>query len=577
MSGRVTSADHVSTQREHHYTWHKRNSAIRNRVRHRLCYAGSSMKLSVHGAALVASVFLLAPPYLSAASSELLTVALQTARPTESTAQETAAVQPAETAELLEERERLLLANQIAEEKLRKELSSAQAELSRLKTETDLNRAKAERELAQKRIEIDKARIAMEEINARQALENTKRQAALDNEMVDIRAARDRAQVEAELATAEFTRRHNTQRAAEVRLAELRARVLEREQEIDADAYAEQRPVYLANPLQPDGSLVLSDRRIPLNGAITMEAADEISERIDYFNNKNKEFPIFIVIDSSPGGSVMAGYRILKSMQSSTAPVYVLVKSFAASMAAAICTLAERSFAYPNAIIVHHQMSTGLLGNLTVQREGLKNMEEWWQRLASPISAKMGVTTEEFIKLMYAHSATGDWKEFADNAVKLKWVDAVIGRCHETALVKNPDADRPSGITMASTAHRLKAPRCRRAGQQRFCRASARSTATIFTIQTATSARSELLRSAAYQVLSSGTQFRGSGVTSNSPAPAGVVASTSFTDPLLTASGGTEVIKRRPLSRCATQVEVESAVARCARSAGDRDRPRYRS
>jgi ATP-dependent Clp protease protease subunit len=102
-------------------------------------------------------------------------------------------------------------------------------------------------------------------------------------------------------------------------------------------------------------------------------------------------------------------------------------------------------------------MSTGLLGNLTVQREGLKNMEEWWQRLASPISAKMGVSTEEFIKQMYAHSATGDWKEFADNAVKLKWVDAVIGRCHETALVKNPDSNRPAGVTMASTAHQFEA------------------------------------------------------------------------------------------------------------------------
>jgi ATP-dependent Clp protease protease subunit len=147
----------------------------------------------------------------------------------------------------------------------------------------------------------------------------------------------------------------------------------------------------------------------------------------------------------------MAGYRILKSMQSSTAPVYVLVKSFAASMAAALCTLADRSFAYPNAIIMHHQITSGLIGNLTVQREGLKNLEEWWKRLAEPIAAKMGITTDEFIKRMYENTSTGDWKEFADDAVKLKWVDSVVGRCQETALIRNPDAARNgSGSMLAS-------------------------------------------------------------------------------------------------------------------------------
>jgi ATP-dependent Clp protease protease subunit len=129
----------------------------------------------------------------------------------------------------------------------------------------------------------------------------------------------------------------------------------------------------------------------------------------------------------------------LKTMQSSSAPVYVVVKSYAASMAAAICTLAQRSFAYPNAVILHHQISTGSRGNLAAQREGVKLLEEWWQRLAGPIATKMGITIEELSRKMYAHSSTGDWQEFADQAVKLKWVDAVVERCSETALLKSPD------------------------------------------------------------------------------------------------------------------------------------------
>ena len=106
--------------------------------------------------------------------------------------------------------------------------------------------------------------------------------------------------------------------------------------------------------------MVISDRRIPLNGPITNETADYVTTRIHFFNNKDPKLPIFIVIDDSPGGSVMAGYRILKAMEGSDAPVHVVVKSFAASMAAAIATLAKHSYAYPNAVILHHQISAGL-------------------------------------------------------------------------------------------------------------------------------------------------------------------------------------------------------------------------
>jgi len=187
--------------------------------------------------------------------------------------------------------------------------------------------------------------------------------------------------------------------------------------------------------------LTISDRRIALNGPIGMDTAANIQERIDYFNNQSSEFPIFIVIDSSPGGSVMAGYKILKAMAGSPAPVYVVVKSFAASMAAGITSLAKKSFAYPNAIILHHQILRGSFGNLTQQKEGVKELEEWWARLASPIAAKMGVSLEEFIKKMYQNSSSGDWKEFGDGARKLKWVDQIVETIREESLVKNPDAD----------------------------------------------------------------------------------------------------------------------------------------
>ena len=189
---------------------------------------------------------------------------------------------------------------------------------------------------------------------------------------------------------------------------------------------------------------MISDRRVALNGPITMDTADQIIARISYYNNKDRTLPIFLVIDDSPGGSVMAGYKILKTMQGSEAPVYVVVKSFAASMAACLTTLAKKSFAYPNAVIMHHQISAFGGGNLTQQQEWVKEMEEWWRRLADPVAAKMGITREEFIKQMYAHASTGDWNEFADKAQKLKWVDVIVDEIDETAMVRDPEARHAS-------------------------------------------------------------------------------------------------------------------------------------
>ena len=158
----------------------------------------------------------------------------------------------------------------------------------------------------------------------------------------------------------------------------------------------------------------------------------------------------------------MAGYRILKAMEGSEAPVYVVVKSFAASMAACITTLAEKSYAYPNAVILHHQISQTFMFsslNLTDQKENYEDMKKWWARLADPISQKMGITSDEFIEMMYNKTKSGDWTEFGDDAKKLKWVDNVVERIHETSLLKNPDAKKPVvTVTRTSEAGAISRP-----------------------------------------------------------------------------------------------------------------------
>ena len=185
--------------------------------------------------------------------------------------------------------------------------------------------------------------------------------------------------------------------AEERRRAEEQPRQLHRQQRDGADKLRDlvKAPVAYSDQPFKDGVLTISDRKIDLDGPIVTGTADHVCDRIDYFNNQDRTKPIFIVITNSPGGSVMQGYRILKAIETSDAPVHVVVKSFAASMAATIATLAPHSYAYPNAIILHHQMSGSAVGNMTNMEQEVKTMQEWERRLAEPIAKKMGITLDE--------------------------------------------------------------------------------------------------------------------------------------------------------------------------------------
>ena len=262
------------------------------------------------------------------------------------------------------------------------------------------------------RAEVTQLKLERELLGEKLALETAKRQTVLQGELAKMEAETEKLTEEGELSKARAEKLGHDLKAvqseAALEITRLQNDIAKIETSDKRAQFADSKPVFLENPLKENGILVISDRRIPLNGMITSATADFITSRIQYWNNKNRKLPIFIVIDASPGGSVMAGYRILKAMESSDAPVHVVVKSMAASMAAAITTLAKESYAYPNAVILHHQISSVIMAqlNLTQQREFHEDMQRWWVRFGTPIAKKMGITPDEFIKQMYAHSSS---------------------------------------------------------------------------------------------------------------------------------------------------------------------------
>ena len=330
----------------------------------------------------------------------------------------------------------------------------AQTAQSKLAAENALQAEKLKKELAEIRARVAKLKLEKEALTEELALAQLKQKKASQESDAKFTAQQKALAQAAEVSKQKATQATNDLKALQaewaMKTAKLEGEVAAMESQKKRDAYANAKPVYLENPLKEDGTLVISDRRIAMNGPVTMATADHITTRINYYNNKDPKQPIFIVIDASPGGSVMAGYRILKSMEGSSAPVYVVVKSFAASMAASICTLAEKSYAYPNSVILHHQISSTITFarlNLTEQKEFYQESQRWWKRLAGPISKKMGISNEEFIKQMYSKTTSGDWTEFGTEAQKLKWVDHIVERIHETSLLKNPDSQKTASTT----------------------------------------------------------------------------------------------------------------------------------
>lgn len=369
---------------------------------------------------------------LSAATAK--TAATPAAPPAKTPEAATAAPAPKDSAvqAMAKEQESLALENKLQAERLTKETNDQRAEIARLKTEREL-------------------------ITEQLALESVKRQLALKDELAKLEAAKEKLTREGELAKVLADKLTNelkaSQTQAALKLAQMQGDIALLETTEKHGQFAKSKPIYLQNPLKEDGTLVISDRRIPLNGLIGSNTADQITSRIEYWNNKDRKLPIFIVIDECPGGSVMAGYRILKAMDASDAPIHVVVKSFAASMAACITTLAKESYAFPNSVILHHQISNQILGaklNLTQQREFYEESTRWWDRLATPVATKMGISTDEFIKRMYARTSSGDWSEFGDKANELKWVDHIISGVEETSFIKDPDA-KPQGASPTPT------------------------------------------------------------------------------------------------------------------------------
>lgn len=165
-----------------------------------------------------------------------------------------------------------------------------------------------------------------------------------------------------------------------------------REKELAYKEWAGQDALRIQNPIVATHNklkeIIVSDRIIDLNGTIMYKTADYITTRLNYYNNQSITDPIFLVIGNSPGGSVMAGLEILANIENSRAPVYTIIKSFAASMAAVIATRTN-SYMYKDANILHHEMWCGTIGSSSWHKEQMQFLDNLTKRTDGPMLQKI--------------------------------------------------------------------------------------------------------------------------------------------------------------------------------------------
>ena len=349
-----------------------------------------------------------------------------------------------ELLKLQKDKDRLLLQNELAVEQRRQELAQLQAEKEKILLENELQLAHQTQLLTQlettkRQLELENDIHDQEKRQLLTELANEKDRLALLNAIQEEKNKQQELQIQLETAKLNLamTQVEFEKSKSGLNLEELTQKISAREQREIWESQVNDPQEYLQEPFV-DGHLIISDRKIDLDTVIVSGTAEYVNERIHYYNNKNTQYPIFLIIDRCYGGSVMEGSKILEVMHNSRAPVYVVVKTLAASMAAVITALAKRSYAYPNAILVHHQMLSFAFGNERQITEQMEIAQEWTKRVMYPVAKKMGITMAEFTKKMYEQDSNGNWREFADKATQLKWVDQVISDIRDASITNKP-------------------------------------------------------------------------------------------------------------------------------------------
>ena len=163
---------------------------------------------------------------------------------------------------------------------------------------------------------------------------------------------------------------------------------------------------------------------VVLRGEITQDSADKfLMDLISHDNNTS----LYIYIHS-PGGSVIAGQRIVQYMQTQN---ITCITDKAYSMAFVILQTCRNRYITPTASVMQHQQSLGFEGNLYAMNNYLQMINQIDKDMNTLQAKRLNISLKEF------HEKTSlDWWLYGEDIIKNKVADNIVHVSCSKELIK---------------------------------------------------------------------------------------------------------------------------------------------
>ncbi len=168
-------------------------------------------------------------------------------------------------------------------------------------------------------------------------------------------------------------------------------------------------------------------RTINLEGPISFNAI-EASIQLAILNQQSSE-PITILLNS-PGGSVIAGARLISAMQASKAKVNTVCLSMCASMAFMIHQYGHERLALDRAILMSHPASVGYQGDVDRIMSFIGTIQRYTNKLEAEVSKRIGISFDEYKK----KSSIEYWVD-SEDALRDNVVDGLVNLTSKEQLI----------------------------------------------------------------------------------------------------------------------------------------------
>lgn len=178
---------------------------------------------------------------------------------------------------------------------------------------------------------------------------------------------------------------------------------------------------FMANAGQEENVFEVDENTIRLTGVIDEWSAKTVEDKIKKLQNRLLNPDKINIIIDSPGGYVMAGRKIVRTIKTSSIPVVCFIDGMAASMAAFIFESCHRRLVGEDSILMFHEASGGFQGPFNIVKSRSAFVYGYVAEMENEVAKRLGMTMEQYRPLAIDEL----WLSGAE-AVKRGGADALV-------------------------------------------------------------------------------------------------------------------------------------------------------